>query len=167
MSAAKKGSARAAFRFSAAPSGRAVVISCETPRTAAQYRALGQAVAIFHPLAKLSPDAAGATLSVSGDVAFASGAALAFEIGEDGVPGTGTVSGKVTFAGPAALSVTSAQGRLPDGDYVLLRAGSMPVPADFASWTVSLPAARDASVAIVDGALVMRVRSAGTVVFFR
>lgn len=111
--------------------------------------------------------AAGATLSVSGDVAFASGAALAFEIGEDGVPGTATVSGKVTFAGPAALSVTSAQGRLPDGDYVLLRAGSMPVPADFASWTVSLPAARDASVAIVDGALVLRVRSAGTVVFFR
>ena len=111
--------------------------------------------------------AAGATLSVSGDVAFASGAALAFEIGEDGVPGAATVSGKVTFAGPAALSVTSVQGRLPDGDYVLLRAGSMPVPADFASWTVSLPAARDASVAIVDGALVMRVRSAGTVVFFR
>lgn len=60
---AEDADARASFRFSAAPDGRDVAISCGRPRTAGAYRALGQAVAIFHPLSRLAPDAGKETLS--------------------------------------------------------------------------------------------------------
>ena len=111
--------------------------------------------------------ASGASFAFDGDMAFASGAALSFDLGEAGVPGTASVSGKVSFAGPATISVTSARPRLPDGDYVLLSAGSMAEPADFASWTVSTSSLRDAHVEFRDGALVLCVRAGATVVFFR
>lgn len=110
--------------------------------------------------------ASGATMAIDGDVTFASGGTLSFEIGEDSLPGTATVSGAVAFAGPQTLTVTSGASLAP-GEYALISADSMATP-DFSSWTFSLPESRTGlTVAVKDGALVLKAIKSFTMLIFK